>query len=92
MTVPNLTSQQWDELICQYVDLCVDSMDYKSLEEFVRQTLIEDFGQIQSRHELCEDIRLTFDDETLDELVDNVTELTTQEQVDYINSNLKEVN
>ncbi len=92
MTLPNFTSQQWDELIEQYVDLCVDSMDYKSLEEFVRQTLIEDFGQIQSRHELCEDIRLTFDDETLDDLVDSVTELTTQEQVDYINSNLKEVN
>ena len=92
MTLPNLTSQQWDELIQNYVDLCVDSMDYKSLEEFVRQTLIEDFEQIQSRHELCEDIRLTFDDETLDDLVDSVTELTTQEQVDYINSNLKEVN
>ena len=89
---PELTSQQWDELIEQYVDLCVDSMDYKSLEEFVRQTLIEDFEQIQSRHELCEDIRLTFDDETLDDLVDSVTELTTQEQLDYINSNLKEVN
>ena len=92
MTLPNFTSQQWDELIEQYVDLCIDSMDHKSLEEFVRQTLIEDFGQIQSRHELCEDIRLTFDDETLDDLVDSVTELTTQEQVDYINSNLKEVN
>jgi len=72
MTLPNFTSQQWDELIEQYVDLCVDSMDYKSLEEFVRQTLIEDFGQIQSRHELCEDIRLTFDDETLDDLLDSV--------------------
>ena len=92
MTLPNLTSQQWDELIEQYVDLCVDSMDTNDLVKFVRQTLIEDFEQIQSRHELCEDIRLTFDDETLDDLVDSVTELTTQEQVDYINSNLKEVN
>ena len=92
MTLPNLTSQQWDELIEQYVDLCVDSMDYKSLEEFVRQTLTQDFEEIQSRHELCEEIRLSFDDETLDDLVDSVTELTTQEQLDYINSNLKEVN
>ena len=92
MTLPNLTSQQWDELIEQYVDLCVDSMDTNDLVKFVRQTLIEDFEQIQSRHELCEDIRLTFDDETLDDLVDSVTELTTQEQLDYINSNLKEVN
>ena len=92
MTLPNLTSQQWDELIEQYVDRCVDSMDTNDLVKFVRETLIEDFEQIQSRHELCEDIRLTFDDETLDELIDNVTELTTQEQLDYINSNLKEVN
>ena len=92
MTVPNLTSLQWDELIEQYVDLCVDSMDYDSLEEFVRQTLTDDFEQIQSRHELIDEIRLSFDDETLDDLVDSVTELTTQEQLDYINSNLKEVN
>ena len=73
MTVPNLTSLQWDELICQYVDLCVDSMDYKSLEEFVRQTLTEDFEQIQSRHELIDEIRFSFDEETLNDLVDNVT-------------------
>ena len=73
MTVPNLTSLQWDELIEQYVDLCVDSMDYKSLEEFVRQTLTEDFEQIQSRHELIDEIRLSFDEETLNDLVDNVT-------------------
>ena len=92
MTVPNLTSLQWDELIEQYVDLCVDSMDTNDLVKFVRETLIEDFEQIQSRHELCEEIRLSFDDETLDDLVDSVTELTTQEQLDYINSNLKEVN
>ena len=76
MTVPNLTSLQWDELICQYVDLCVDSMDYKSLEEFVRQTLTEDFELIQSRHELIDEIRLSFDDETLNDLLDNVTNPT----------------
>ena len=76
MTVPNLTSLQWDELICQYVDLCVDSMDYKSLEEFVRQTLTQDFEQIQSRHELIDEIRLSFDDETLNDLLDNVTNPT----------------
>ena len=73
MTVPNLTSLQWDELISQYVDLCVDSMDYDSLEEFVRQTLTDDFEQIQSRHELIDEIRLSFDDETLNDLLDNVT-------------------
>ena len=76
MTVPNLTSLQWDELIEQYVDLCVDSMDFRSMEEFVRQTLIEDFEQIQSRHELIDEIRLSFDEETLNDLVDNVTNPT----------------
>ena len=76
MTVPNLTSLQWDELISQYVDLCVDSMDYDSLEEFVRQTLTDDFEQIQSRHELIDEIRLSFDEETLNDLVDNVTNPT----------------
>ena len=73
MTVPNLTSLQWDELIEQYVDLCVDSMDFRSMEEFVRQTLTDDFEQIQSRHELIDEIRLSFDEETLNDLVDNVT-------------------
>ena len=76
MTVPNLTSLEWDELICQYVDLCVDSMDFDSLEEFVRQTLTEDFEQIQSRHELIDEIRLSFDEETLNDLLDNVTNPT----------------
>ena len=76
MTLPNLTSQQWDELIEQYVDLCVDSMDTNDLVKFVRETLIEDFEQIQSRHELCEDFRLTFDDETLDDLLESVTNPT----------------
>ena len=76
MTLPNLTSQQWDELIEQYVDLCVDSMDTNDLVKFVRETLIEDFEQIQSRHELIDDIRLTFDDETLDDLLESVTNPT----------------
>ncbi|ADO99036.1 hypothetical protein PSSM7_067 [Prochlorococcus phage P-SSM7] len=76
MALPNLTSLQWDELIEQYVDLCVDSMDTNDLVKFVRQTLIEDFEQIQSRHELIDDIRLTFDDETLDDLLESVTNPT----------------
>ena len=76
MALPNLTSLQWDELIEQYVDLCVDSMDTNDLVKFVRETLIEDFEQIQSRHELIDDIRLTFDDETLDDLLESVTNPT----------------
>ena len=71
-----LTSAQWDELIQQYVQLQVDSMDYKSLEEFVIQTITQDLSEIESREELCDEIRYSFDDETLDELIDNVTNET----------------
>ena len=48
MPIPKLNSTQQNELIDQYVGLCVDSMDYKSME--------------------------SFDEEILDELVDNVTQ------------------
>ena len=73
---PQLTTQQWDELIEQYAQLQVDSMDYKSLEQFVYDTIIEDLREIQSREELCDEIKYSFDEETLDELVDNVTNET----------------
>ena len=67
----NLTAQQKDELIEQYVDLCVDSMDYKSLEEFVRNTLIHDFDKL-SEIELKDEIRYSFDKEVLEDLVNKV--------------------
>ena len=71
-----LTSLQWDELIEQYVQLQVDSMDYESLEQFVIQTIRQDMREIESREELCDEIKYTFDEETLDELIDNVTNET----------------
>ena len=71
-----LTTPQWDELIEQYVQLQVDSMDYESLETFVKQTLTQDLQEVASREELCVDIECTFDKETLDELIDNVTNET----------------
>ena len=77
ITNKQLTSAQQNELIDQYVDLCVDSMDYKSLEEFVRNTLIDDFNKL-SQIELKDEIRYSFDQEVLDELVDNITTETTE--------------
>ena len=73
-----LTTPQWDALIEQYVQLQVDSMDYKSLEAFVKQTLTQDLQEVASREELIVDIECTFDKETLDELIDNVTTQTTE--------------
>ena len=71
-----LTSLQWDELIDQYVQLQVDSMDYESLEQFVIQTIRQDMREIESREELCDEIKYSFDEETLEELIDNVTNET----------------
>ena len=67
----NLTEQQRSELIDRFVELQVDSMDHESLEQFVTETLINDFSPL-SDSELQDEIRYSFDDETLDELVNNV--------------------
>ena len=67
-----LTNAQRDELISQYSQLVVDSMDYKDLERFVYNTLEDDFIAL-SISELQDEIKYSFDEETLDELVDNVT-------------------
>ena len=92
---PQLTSAQKDELIEQYVELIVDGMSIKDLVAYVSDD-ITNFCEKLTDSELKEEISLTMDEEIYDELVDNVThedddeELTTQEQVDYINSNLTE--
>ena len=67
-----LTNAQKDELVSQYSQLIVDSMDVESLEQFVIDTLKEDFD-VLSDSELKDEIKYSFDEETLDELVDNVT-------------------
>ena len=71
-----LTSPQWDALIQQYVQLQIDSMDYKDFEQFVRNQLTHELGELQSREDLCDDIKYSFDEDTLDELIDNVTNPT----------------
>ena len=67
----NLTNEQLDELKEAYVELICDSMDWKSMEQFVYQTLIEDYSNL-SHDELLEDIELTHDDVVLEELINNL--------------------
>ena len=67
----NLTAQQRSELIDQYVDLCVDSMDHKSLEQFVTNTLRDDFSSL-SDSGLKDEISYSFDEEVLEDLINNV--------------------
>jgi len=71
----NLNDAQKDELIAQYSQLIVDSMDVESLEQFVYNTLTDDYSKL-SNSELEDEIKYSFDEETLDELVDNVTNET----------------
>ena len=71
MSKVTLTKTQKDELIEQYVELISDSMDIKTLEQFVRDTLTDDYNKL-SDSELKDEIKCTFDDEIYDELVDNI--------------------
>ena len=67
----NLTSTQRSELIDQFVELQVDRMDHESLEQFVTETLRNDFSPL-SDSELQDEIKYSFDEETLEELINNV--------------------
>ena len=69
-----LTPLQKDELIQQYVELCVDGMDHKDMDHFISNTLAEDFDKL-SDLELQDEIRYSFDDETFDELLENIKEV-----------------
>ena len=53
-----LTSAQKDQLIEQYSQIVVDSMDYKSLEQFVYDTMVEFLEKLTDK-ELEEEIVLT---------------------------------
>ena len=72
---PRLNDGQRDELIKQNVQLHVDSMDIESLEEFVIETLKEDYHNL-SEEELKIEIECTHDEELYDELVENVQAVT----------------
>ena len=67
-----LTSSQRDELISQYSELVVDSMDMDSLVQYAKEQLIA-YHNEDSIECLKEDID-NYDDELFDELVDNVTQ------------------
>ena len=76
MTLPNLTTDQWDELIEQYVEIVVDGMDWKTMTAFVTDVITQDLKELESRQDLLDEIKYSFDEEFLDELLDNVTTVT----------------
>ena len=72
ITNRQLTSPQKDELIEQYVNLLVDSMSMSDLISYVSEDLTN-FCDKLTDSELKDEISLTLEEETYDELVDNVT-------------------
>ena len=78
ITHKELTSTQRDELIEQYVELLVDSMDRECLYTIVTD-FVTDYCDKLSDIELKEEID-NHDNELYDELVDNVTSLNDNEE------------
>ena len=70
---PELTSQQKNELIEQYVEIVVDQMDVKTMMQFITEQLQYNFRNDYTDEELREEVN-NYDEELYDELVDNVTQ------------------
>ena len=75
ITHKELTSAQRDELIEQFVELQVDSMDHQSLYELATEYVTNSFDRLTDS-EIKERIESLYDEELYDELVDNVTNET----------------
>ena len=69
-----LNNDQFGELVQQFVELQVDSMDTKTMMEWITDELIFQYGKL-SDEELKERVDC-FDEDLFDELVDNVTNET----------------
>ena len=67
---PNLTNDQFGELVQQFVELQVDNMDTKTMMEWITDELIYQYGKL-SNEELKERVDC-FNEELYDELVDNI--------------------
>ena len=76
----NLTPEQLDTLIEQFVEIQVDNMDTQTLVEWVTDTLIDDYGKMTDS-EIKERVDC-YDEDLFDELVNNVTTTTYSLNVD----------
>ena len=72
LTMIVLNNDQQNKLIQQYVELVVDNMDRKTMEEWITDELIFKFEKL-TKEELKEEVG-NFDEGLFDELVDNVTQ------------------
>ena len=69
-----LNNDQQDKLVEQFVELQVDSMDTKTMAEWITDILTNDYRKL-TKEELKERVDC-YDEGLFDELVDNVTNET----------------
>ena len=80
ITHKELTSAQRDELIEQFVEVQIDSLDMQSLIELATEYITQSFDRLTDS-EIKERIESLFDEELYDELVDNVTQQYAKQDV-----------
>jgi hypothetical protein len=66
-----LTFEQFDQLKRDYATLMLDSMDFKSMEQFVLDTIYDNL-EMAKEDELKEDIKDLCGDNTLTNLLNNL--------------------
>ena len=69
-----LNSNQRNQIAEQFVELVVDNMDYKTMEQYIFDNMMEYFSKLTA-DELEEEV-YNHDEELWEELVDNVTNET----------------
>ena len=67
---PELTSDQRNEVAEQFAELVVDGMDYKSMEQYIFDNMMEYFSKLTT-NELEEEV-YNHDEDLWEELVENV--------------------
>ena len=83
VTHKQLTSDQQNDIIEQYVELIVDNMDTKDLVRYAQEQLTDYFTKL-SQHELKEDIDC-YNEDLYYELVDNIQINDITQQLDTTN-------
>ena len=68
----NLNSNQRNQIAQQFVELVVDGMDIKTMEQYIFDNMMEYFSKLTA-DELEEEV-YNHDEELWEELVDNVTQ------------------
>ena len=68
----SLTNTQLDQLKRECATLMMEAMDYKSMEQFVFDTIYENL-EMAKEDELKEDIKDMYGDDTLTDLLNNLS-------------------